>query len=287
MQPGAMLADKREEAFMTDEEGVDPIAHPADTVALAAGAQEATARTRQESSAALLLHDAAQDFRAVIPTLEGEALQLAVHLYDALDYWQQSQFGGAIAVHNGTQTDLEGEDADNLHRPLQQPGEYAGEAATDKDTPLQNGGTNAASTRKWKGLVGTTTSQADAALGSLDLCEVGEPTLPPGPVAELPSQATTIPWLPATAVAATGETAVSDTTSLHSAVSCVVKWTRGKNLNHTGVNPLLVQLQRRSYQSRHLGETNHVVLTLGRGCRPTVRDVVSPSFCLIHSRRGN
>ena len=36
--------------------------------------------------------------------LSGEALQLAVHLYDALDYWQQSQFGGAIAVHNGTQT---------------------------------------------------------------------------------------------------------------------------------------------------------------------------------------
>ena len=112
VQPGAILADKREEAFMTDDEGEDPTVHPADALALSEGAQEAAARTRQESSAALLLHDAAQDFRAVIPTLTGEALQLAVHLYDALDYWQQSQFGGAIAVHNGTQTESQNEQAE-------------------------------------------------------------------------------------------------------------------------------------------------------------------------------
>ena len=202
-----MLADKREEAFMTDDEGEDPTVHPADTVALAAGAQEATARTRQESSAALLLHDTAQDFRAVIPTLEGEALQLAVHLYDALDYWQQSQFGGAIAVHNGTQTDQEGEGTGELHRPLRQPEERQGEAETDKDKPSREEVTGATSTRKWRGLVGTTTSQAEAALGSLDLTEVGEATLPPGPVAELSSQATTVPWLPAAATAAAGEPA--------------------------------------------------------------------------------
>ena len=139
VQPGAILADKREEAFMTDDEGEDPTVHPADALALSEGAQEAAARTRQESSAALLLHDAAQDFRAVIPTLTGEALQLAVHLYDALDYWQQSQFGGAIAVHNGTQTESQNEQANELHRPLRDQAERQGKRKKLRASPHSGG----------------------------------------------------------------------------------------------------------------------------------------------------
>ncbi|CAE7823403.1 ANKS1A, partial [Symbiodinium necroappetens] len=128
------------------------------------------------------------------------ALQLAVHLYDALDYWQQSQFGGAIAVHNGTQTEPEEEQAGTLQRPLRERAEQEGEA----DEPQQRGKTNATATRKWRGLAGTTASQAEAVLGSLDLTDVGEATLPnqPGTVA---SQATTVPWLPAPAMDAAGE----------------------------------------------------------------------------------
>ncbi|CAE6932551.1 unnamed protein product, partial [Symbiodinium sp. KB8] len=145
-----------------------------------------------------------KNFRAVIPTLTGEALQLAVHLYDALDYWQQSQFGGAIAVHNSTQTDPEDEQA----QPRLLPGQAEGGEEQEEGSDLQQGeNPNKMAARKWQGLAGTTASQAEAALGSLDLTAVGEPTLPE-PCGEGPScnsQATTLPWQPVPAMAVTGE----------------------------------------------------------------------------------
>ncbi|CAE7455624.1 unnamed protein product, partial [Symbiodinium microadriaticum] len=84
VEPGARIVDRRKNAF-ADDEGED-LAHPADVMALAQDTPEARARTGQGSSAALLLRDAADDFRCV-------------------DCWFQSQFGGALAVHDGTQTD--------------------------------------------------------------------------------------------------------------------------------------------------------------------------------------
>ena len=202
VQPGAILADKREEAFMTDDEGEDPTVHPADALALAEGAQEAAARTRQESSAALLLHDAAQDFRAVIGG--GAAASRAPLRCAGLLATVPIRRGDRRAQRH---PNSENEQAGDLHRPLRQQAERQGEAEEAEGKPPQRGETDTTTTCKWRGLAGATASQAEAVLGSLDLNDVGEAPLPPGTVATLASQATTVPWLPAPAMAAAGEPA--------------------------------------------------------------------------------
>ena len=65
------------DAFLNDDE---TMVHRSDCIGLSHGGVEAPARTRCESSAALLLCDAAEDFRRVMPTLVREQLQLAMHL---------------------------------------------------------------------------------------------------------------------------------------------------------------------------------------------------------------
>ena len=78
VEPGARIVDRRKNAF-ADDEGED-LAHPADVMALAQDTPEARARTGQGSSAALLLRDAADDFRCVVLSMVGDQQILAVQL---------------------------------------------------------------------------------------------------------------------------------------------------------------------------------------------------------------
>ena len=70
IEPAAIIVDRRGDAFADD--GGEDLAHPADVAALAREVPEAPARTGQTSSAALLLRDAADDFRSVVPSMVGE-----------------------------------------------------------------------------------------------------------------------------------------------------------------------------------------------------------------------
>ena len=85
-----VLVERRGDAFC--EDGLPEVVHPADALGLARGGEEAMARTCTESSTALLLCDATEDFKRIVPSLEGEQRR-------------QSQIGGQIAVHDGTQTE--------------------------------------------------------------------------------------------------------------------------------------------------------------------------------------
>ncbi|OLP75616.1 hypothetical protein AK812_SmicGene44558 [Symbiodinium microadriaticum] len=183
--PANTLVERRGDAFC--EDGLPEVVHPADAIGLSLGGAEAIARTRTESSTALLLCDAAEDFKRILPSLEGEQLTAAFHLLHALEQWRQSQFGGQIAVHDGTQTEEMGQDAapaamggteaeaaesptepcrlpplpelyhDNMEPPT----------AKDAENP-QTGGTKTTSHGGvWLGLRGTTESQANKLLGSL------------------------------------------------------------------------------------------------------------------------
>ncbi|CAE7494902.1 unnamed protein product, partial [Symbiodinium microadriaticum] len=237
--PAATIADRRGDAFAEDE-GED-LAHPADVAALAREVPEAPARTGQTSSAALLLRDAADDFRSIVPSMVGEQQILAVQLLQAVDYWFQAQFGGALAVHDGTQTDNMGET--NLEASRGPGNEAQPAASAEPGGPAQGAcptmseqgdsynsepftaselglyqdcmeplaapsepaeGDGAGPMEHWRGWLGlqhTTESQAQAALGSLDLDAVGEPTLPMAPAGSSidmshASLGTTVPWNP-------------------------------------------------------------------------------------------
>ena len=245
VEPAALIIDRRGDAF-ADDDGVD-LAHPADVAALAREVPEAPARTGQTSSAALLLRDAADDFRCIVPSMVGEQQILAVQLLQAVDYWFQAQFGGALAVHDGTQTDdmgdpLQSQVGENrppattgapaeVERPTvqQQSDSYNSEPFTASELGLYEecmeplaassqpaGGEDAGPMEHWRGWLGlqhTTASQAQAALGSLDLDALGEPTLPVASASSLEQEvdpaslATTVPWHPPQPGGATGNSA--------------------------------------------------------------------------------
>ncbi|CAE7786886.1 unnamed protein product [Symbiodinium sp. CCMP2592] len=82
LQEGATFLEIRGESFLStrpDATGSEePLAHPADAIALRWGAQEAPARTSTTAGAATLLREAATEFRTIIPTLVGEQVPLAV-----------------------------------------------------------------------------------------------------------------------------------------------------------------------------------------------------------------
>ena len=220
VEPAVLIIDRRGDAF-ADDDGAD-LAHPADVAVLAREVPEAPARTGQTSSAALLLRDAADDFRCIVPSMVGEQQTLAVQLLQAVDYWFQAQFGGALAVHDGTQTDDMGDPLQSHvgeNRPPATTGELAGGPAEERPTVQQQedsynsepftasklglyqecmeplaassqpaGGEDAGPMEHWRGWLGlqhTTASQAEAALGSLDLDALGEPTLPVAPASSL------------------------------------------------------------------------------------------------------
>ena len=180
--PANSLVERRGDAFC--EDGLPEVVHPADTIGLSVGGEEAVARTRTESSTALLLSDAAEDFKRIVPSLEGEQLTAAFQLLHALEQWRQSQFGGQIAVHDGTQTEEMGLEAaaTSTEGGEAEAAEPQAESCAAADTTPQTGGTTATGRPGvWLGLRGTTESQANQLLGSLepnlyDL--VGEPTLP-------------------------------------------------------------------------------------------------------------
>ena len=90
--PANELIERRGDAFLNDDE---TMVHPSDCIGLSHGGEEAPARTRCESSAALLLCDAAEDFRRVMSTLVREQLQLAMHLMSALENRQHGSPGPA------------------------------------------------------------------------------------------------------------------------------------------------------------------------------------------------
>ena len=135
------------------------------------------------------------------PLSGGEQLTAAFQLLHALEQWRQSQFGGQIAVHNGTQTEEMGLEAaaattggTEAETAEPQAESYSPPPAPElyhesmeptvaaKDENPQTGGTTATSRQGvWLGLRGTTESQANQLLGSLeqDLDDlVGESTLP-------------------------------------------------------------------------------------------------------------
>ncbi|CAE7572889.1 unnamed protein product [Symbiodinium microadriaticum] len=154
--PANSLVERRGDAFC--EDGLPEVVHPADTIGLS-------------------------DFKRIVPSLEGEQLTAAFQLLHALEQWRQSQFGGQIAVHDGTQTEEMGLEtaATSTQGGEAEAAEPQAESCAAEETP-QTGGT-AATGRPgmWLGLRGTTESQANQLLGSLetnlyDL--VGEPTLP-------------------------------------------------------------------------------------------------------------
>ena len=83
VSPANVLVERRGDAFC--EDGLPEVVHPADALGLARGGEEAMARTRTENSTALLLCDATEDFKRIVPSLEGEQLTAAFQLLHALE----------------------------------------------------------------------------------------------------------------------------------------------------------------------------------------------------------
>ena len=123
---GADLLDSRGDAFEPTSpassgkrHGGDSRAHPADVLALAAGASEARTTTSGVSTVVTQILRAVTVFgNLVMPTLEGNQVPPAAELLHAITAWQQTLFGGYLSVDGETQTDELGGD-DLADEPLQ------------------------------------------------------------------------------------------------------------------------------------------------------------------------
>ena len=83
-------------------------AHPADAQKLQEPyVTEWPARTQLLGGTTLRVLEAARVLRDMVPRLTGEMLPATVSMLQAIEAWQQAMFGGAHAVHDGTQTDAD------------------------------------------------------------------------------------------------------------------------------------------------------------------------------------
>ena len=201
---GADLLDSRGDAFEPTSpassgkrHGGDSRAHPADVLALAAGASEARTTTSGVSTAVTQILRAVTVFgNLVMPTLEGNQVPPAAELLHAITAWQQTLFGGYLSVDGETQTDeLGGALPDPAMEVLR--GEYDHHGEPELRDAEHNGTTMDNSAGEPAML---TRSQMQELMSSSLQAAVDEvaamPTLPDVGSEEGGATASTVPWRP-------------------------------------------------------------------------------------------